>query len=165
MCKHVPVASNQQLAQGTDAVTGRSSGLSSPARMTLTSRLCRAALGMYELPLAYMVIAHSQRDPGEYLLELQGFAGKPSPALRHHAIDAHLGCWPQALRHLVSAGEQHFEAALKLAQDKASLSPRHSHRDAEQCFRAVDGTLSSCTARNSHSHQAAVYYAHLTLLL
>ena len=86
----------------------------------LTRRwLRRAALGMYELPLAYMVIAHSQRDPGEYLLELQSFAGKPSPALRHHAIDAHLGRWPRALRHLVAAGEQHFNAALTLAKEKA----------------------------------------------
>ena len=80
---------------------------------------CSAALGMYELPLAYMVIAHSQRDPGEFLLELQGFAVKPSPALQRHAIDAHLGRWPRALRHLMEAGEQHFEAVLKLAKDKA----------------------------------------------
>ncbi len=78
---------------------------------------------MYELPLAYMVIAHSQRDPGEYLLELQGLAAKPSQPLRRHAIDAHLGRWPQALRHLVAAGDQHFDAALGLAEDKArSLS-------------------------------------------
>ena len=78
---------------------------------------------MYELPLAYMVIAHSQRDPGEYLLELQGFAAKPSQPLRRHAIDAHLGRWPQALRHLVAAGDEHFNAALGLAEDKArSLS-------------------------------------------
>jgi elongator complex protein 1 len=75
---------------------------------------------MYELPLAYMVIAHSQRDPGEYLLELQGFAAKSLPALQRHAIDAHLGRWPNALRHLMDAGEQHFGTALKLAQDKAS---------------------------------------------
>lgn len=32
---------------------------------------CRAALGEYELGLAYMVITASQRDPGEYMLQLQ----------------------------------------------------------------------------------------------
>jgi IKI3 family len=31
----------------------------------------RAALGGYELGLAYMVITASQRDPGEYMLQLQ----------------------------------------------------------------------------------------------
>jgi hypothetical protein len=32
-----------------------------------------------------------QKDPGEYLLELQGFAAVADPHLRRHAIDAHLG--------------------------------------------------------------------------
>ena len=79
---------------------------------------CRAALGMYDVELAYMVISHAQRDPGEYLLELQGFAGKPSAALTRHAIDVHLRRWDRALQHLLAAGEGHFEDALALAQNK-----------------------------------------------
>lgn len=80
----------------------------------------RAALVMHDLQLAYMVIAHSQRDPGEYMLELQGFASAPSPALQKHAIDMHLGRWLPALQHLLAAGDEHFDAALRLAQDKVS---------------------------------------------
>lgn len=36
--------------------------------------LYRAALGMYDLPLAFMVVSHAQKDPGEYLNELESFA-------------------------------------------------------------------------------------------
>ena len=72
---------------------------------------------MYELELAYMVLAHSpQHDPGEYLLELQGFAAKPAGPLRRHAIDLHLGRMSSALRNLVEAGEAHLDAALALAR-------------------------------------------------
>ena len=35
---------------------------------------------MYELELAFMVLAHSQRDPGEYHAELQTFAANPDGA-------------------------------------------------------------------------------------
>lgn len=79
--------------------------------------LCyRAALGMYELELAYMIVAHSQRDPGEYLLELQQFAAKPNGPLRHYAINMHLARTSAALKNLLEAGDQHFEAALQLAR-------------------------------------------------
>ena len=83
---------------------------------------CRAALGMYDVELAYMVISHAQRDPGEYLLELQGFAGKPSTALTRHAIDVHLRRWDRALQHLLAAGEGHFGDALALAQSKVGCT-------------------------------------------
>ena len=44
-------------------------------------RGCRAALGEYELGLAYMVITASQRDPGEYMLQLQvGSCSRPCPS-------------------------------------------------------------------------------------
>lgn len=81
----------------------------------------RAALGSYELELSYMVVTHSQRDPGEYLLQLQRFAAIAEPALRRHAIDAHLGRWPLALQALVDAGDAHFDAALALAREKGLL--------------------------------------------
>lgn len=57
-------------------------------------KLYRAALGMYDVQLAYLVIAHSQRDPGEYLLELQRFAGVANEHLRRHSIDMHLKRYP-----------------------------------------------------------------------
>lgn len=75
---------------------------------------------MYELELAFMVVAHSQRDPGEYMAQLQTFAARPSGPLRRHALDMHLGRWPHALRDLVQAGDAHFDAALDLARDKVT---------------------------------------------
>lgn len=81
---------------------------------------CRAALSMYDLELAYMVVAHSQLDPGEYLLELQQFAQHSSTALRQHAIDMHLRRYSHAMRDLLVAGQDHFDAAVSLAQDQAS---------------------------------------------
>lgn len=49
-----------------------------------------------------------QRDPGEYLVELQRFAAIKDPELRCHAIDLHLGRHDAALRHLVAAGPACF---------------------------------------------------------
>ncbi len=57
---------------------------------TEVEKTYQAALGMYDLELAYMVVANSQRDPGEYLLELQAFAGIADANLQRHAIDMHL---------------------------------------------------------------------------
>ena len=73
---------------------------------------------MYELELAFMVIAHSQRDPGEHMLQLQQFAAQPEGPLRKHALDMHLGRWRHALSDLLNAGPQQFEQALALASDK-----------------------------------------------
>ncbi len=73
---------------------------------------------MHELALAYMIVAHSRRDPGEYQAELRRFAAAPAGPLRAHALEAHLGRWPAALAALVVAGDAHAAAALQLAQDK-----------------------------------------------
>ena len=78
---------------------------------------------MYELELAFMVISHSQRDPGEYMLQLQQVAAQPEGPLRHHAIDVLLGRWRHALSDLLQAGPAHFEQALALATDKVSDYP------------------------------------------
>ena len=77
---------------------------------------------MYDVQLAYMVVAHSQRDPGEYLMELQHLVAAPSASLRHHAMDMHLGRFDKALQHLVAAGPEHFPKALQLARAKVRLS-------------------------------------------
>ncbi|BDA44195.1 Elongator complex protein 1 [Coccomyxa sp. Obi] len=84
-------------------------------------RLYRSALEMYELELAFMVVAHSQRDPGEYMAQLQAFAALPAGPLRRHALDMHLGRWAHALHDLLQAGDAHFDAALALARDKGLL--------------------------------------------
>ena len=73
---------------------------------------------MYDVQLAYMVVAHSQRDPGEYLMELQQLVKYLSEGLRRHAMDMHLGRYDRALQHLVAAGPEHFQKALQLARAK-----------------------------------------------
>lgn len=50
-----------------------------------------------------------QKDPGEYLLELQRFAALRPEVVRRYCIDLHLRRWPRALDHLAAAGPQHFE--------------------------------------------------------
>ena len=67
-----------------------------------------------------MVVAHSQRDPGEYLMELQQLVKAPPEGLRRHAMDMHLGRFDRALQHLVAAGQDHFPKALQLARAKAT---------------------------------------------
>jgi hypothetical protein len=86
----------------------------------------RSALEIYELELAFMVIAHSQRDPGEHMLQLQQFASQPEGPLRHHALDMHLGRWRHALSDLLEAGPEHFQPTLALAYDKVAFAtPAH----------------------------------------
>lgn len=83
--------------------------------------LYQAALGLYDLPLAFMAVSHSQKDPGEYLAELSRFGVISNPQLQRHAIDVSLGRWSKALDDLVTAGPAHFEQALKLAREKGLL--------------------------------------------
>ena len=75
---------------------------------------------MYDLELAYMVVGHSQRDPGEYMIQLQQFGAVAEDKVRAAAIDRHLGRHLSALRHLVAAG--HFDEALALAKEKVPLT-------------------------------------------
>lgn len=77
---------------------------------------------MYDLELAYMVVANSQLDPGEFLMELQQFEKQPNLSLQRHAIDMHLKRHLSALRHLLAAGDAHFDAAILLAQQRVCHS-------------------------------------------
>jgi elongator complex protein 1 len=99
----------------------------------------RAALGSYELEMAYMVVTYSQRDPGEFLYQLQQFASIENESLRYHAIDMHLKRYDSALKHLMNAANDEalaengasevtkeeskelFQQALKLAQEHSLL--------------------------------------------
>ncbi|GLI58497.1 hypothetical protein VaNZ11_000228 [Volvox africanus] len=83
--------------------------------------LYNTALGMYDMPLAYMVVVNAQKDPGEYLSELQRFAAISPPALQRHALDMSLRRYSSALRNLAQAGPQHFEQALQLARERGLM--------------------------------------------
>jgi elongator complex protein 1 len=80
-----------------------------------------AALGEYELQMAYMVVSHSQRDPGEYLAQLQQFAVIENIHLRRATIDRHLGKFDKAVKNLLEAGSEYFQASLELAISKDLL--------------------------------------------
>lgn len=82
------------------------------------SELYRVALGIYDLDLAYMVITHAQRDPGEYLNELQRFLEVQNDHYRFALVDLHLQRHQKALEHLVLAGSGHLEEAIDLARDQ-----------------------------------------------
>lgn len=58
-----------------------------------------------------------QRDPGEYLLELQSFASITDQNYRKHAIDLRLRRYDSALRHIVRCGKDRFEEAIALARE------------------------------------------------
>jgi len=112
-------------AKEADLTKNGASGQQGPADQALRAMLLhvdadaayQAALGLYELPLAFMVITHAQRDPGEYALELQRFADVQDPHMRRYAIDMHLRRFNLALGHLVAADrDAHFEQALELAK-------------------------------------------------
>lgn len=83
------------------------------------NRVYEAALGEYELQLSYMVVAHIQRDPGEYLAQLQEFAVIDNQHIRMAAIDKHLGRFDRAVENLFEAGS--FDDALELAASKGLL--------------------------------------------
>ncbi|KAJ2467966.1 putative elongator complex protein 1, partial [Coemansia sp. RSA 2337] len=63
----------------------------------------KAALGLYDLPLALLVAQRSQRDPREYLAELGGLNALSSEEYRRFKIDAQLGRAELAVEHLCAA--------------------------------------------------------------
>ncbi|KAJ2031248.1 putative elongator complex protein 1, partial [Coemansia sp. S610] len=63
----------------------------------------RAALGLYDLPLALLVAQRSQRDPREYLPELGHLNALSSEEYRRFKIDAQLGRPELAVTHLCAA--------------------------------------------------------------
>lgn len=83
------------------------------------NKVYNAALGEYELQLSYMVVAHIQRDPGEYLAQLQEFAAIDNQHMRRAAIDKHLGRFDRAVENLFEGGS--FDDALALAASKSLL--------------------------------------------
>lgn len=121
--------------------------------------LYRAALGAYELELAYMVVSHSQRDPGEYLLELQEFEAIPKGPERWCAIDMHLGRYEHALRSLVSL-DGRFEDALQLAKHRDLLRTLLTLCTCDEQKRATYMVYGQVLeSRNKHEDAALAYLA------
>ncbi|CAD7702171.1 unnamed protein product [Ostreobium quekettii] len=100
-------------------------------------KLYREALGMYDLELAYMVVTHAQRDPGEYLLELQAFSAMHPLAYQKHQIDLHLKRYELALHNLVAAGDAFFEKAVDLAKEQGLMRDLLGLVDADSNKRKV----------------------------
>ncbi|KAJ1912645.1 putative elongator complex protein 1, partial [Coemansia sp. S17] len=71
----------------------------------------KAALGLYDLPLALLVAQRSQRDPREYLAELGGLNALSSEEYRRFKIDAQLGRAELAVEHLCAAYMEANEAS------------------------------------------------------
>ena len=101
-----------------------------------------AALGEYELQLSYMVVAHIQRDPGEYLAQLQEFAVIENQYMRQAAIDKHLGRFERAVKNLFEAGS--FDDALELATSNGLLKYLLALVDASEGTDANGGENPGC---------------------
>ncbi|GFR43049.1 hypothetical protein Agub_g4055, partial [Astrephomene gubernaculifera] len=123
-------AASQQPSSSSSAVVTSHGNHHSPADKALkhlllyvdADELYGTALGMYDLPLAYMVVVNAaQKDPGEYLGELARFGRMTPPALQRHAIDMSLRRYPAALSNLVQAGPEYFQQALQLARERGLL--------------------------------------------
>ncbi|DBA88250.1 hypothetical protein WJX77_011440 [Trebouxia sp. C0004] len=122
-------------------------------------RLYRTALGMYDIQLAYMVVAHSQRDPGEYLMELQQLVKAPTEGLRRHAMDLHLARFDRALHHLVHAGQDHFPKALQLARAKGLLRELlHLVGDRAEDRKAVLGVYGEVLSQRNMQEDSALAF-------
>lgn len=81
-----------------------------------------AALGLYDLNLAAIVALNSQRDPKEFLPFLQDLERMPAHFMRYN-IDLKLRRFEKALKHIVSAGDAHFDDTMNLMKKNPQLFP------------------------------------------
>lgn len=81
-----------------------------------------AALGLYDLNLAAIVALNSQRDPKEFLPFLQELEQMPAVLMRYN-IDLRLLRFRNALKHIVSAGDAHYEDCMNLMKKNPQLFP------------------------------------------
>jgi elongator complex protein 1 len=81
-----------------------------------------AALGLYDLNLAAIVALNSQRDPKEFLPFLQELEQMPVVLMRYN-IDLRLCRFAKALKHIVSAGDAHYEDSMNLLKKNPQLFP------------------------------------------
>ncbi|XP_078429226.1 IKI3 family protein [Wolffia australiana] len=81
-----------------------------------------AALGLYDLNLAAIVALNSDKDPKEFLPYLESLERLPTMIMKYK-IDLRLGKHETALRHIVKAGEDCHEEAMRLMQANPNLYP------------------------------------------
>lgn len=60
-------------------------------------------------------------DPAEYLVELERFASFKPIEFQKYQVNVHLKRFPEALKCLLEAGDEHFQACLDLAGNKCLL--------------------------------------------
>lgn len=90
------------------------------------------------LQVALLATGQSVCSRGWIPLSLRAVAGfaEVQRACRH-AVDMHLQRWPHAMHDLLAAGDDHFEAALSLAQEQVRqlLWVRQGVADVQFCLR------------------------------
>ncbi|XP_020585406.1 elongator complex protein 1 [Phalaenopsis equestris] len=79
-----------------------------------------AALGLYDINLAAIVALNSQKDPKEFLPYLKELENSP-PVVMRYSIDLRLRRYESALKHMFSAGEDHYEDCLNLMKQNPQL--------------------------------------------
>ena len=125
--------------------------------------LYEAALGTYDLSLAYLVGTHSAMDPGEFVADLKRLQDIESEPLRRADVDARLGRWPSCVENLLRGGDiagacevaerrrlfPHALAALSeslaaegsgAAKESAIESDERSHARTPRFYRVSEGT-------------------------
>jgi elongator complex protein 1 len=117
--------------------------------------LYAAALGAYDLPMAYLVALAAGRDPAEHLVDLRAWGALPAGPLRRHAIDTHLGRHDHALEALIEAGPAHLDAALDLAATRGLLREAVGLLDAAGASPAWADPAIRASARTKALHRYA----------
>lgn len=124
-----------------------------------TIDLYNVALGLYDLELAYMVITHAQRDPGEALIGLKRFAEMEPENIRFAEIDRYLHRYSKALQHLVESGSEFLDAAMDLASEQNLFSELMGHvKNDEEKRRKVLAHYGNWLKERGMAEDAAVAY-------
>lgn len=100
-----------------------------------------------------------QRDPGEYLLDLQRFADIQNKHLRFAAIDKYLERYDKAVFHTFHAGDEYFSDALSLASSHGLLRLLLSLTHEKGCRKRVQIALAEQLSSQSKYEDAALCYA------
>lgn len=69
----------------------------------------------------YILLCCLQMDPAEYLVELERFASFAPIEFQMYQVNMHLKRFPEALKCLLEAGDEHFQACLDLAANQGLL--------------------------------------------
>ena len=130
--------------------------------------LYEAALGTYDLSLAYLVGTHSAMDPGEFVADLKRLQDIESEPLRRADVDARLGRWPSCVENLLRGGDiagacevaerrRLFPHALAaLSESLAAEGSASSKESAVEVRREVTRAYAAFLSRERRHEDAAV---------